>query len=74
MTTAASAAELESLLMARSLDDPEMLAASDAVPDNRVPPDVSVLKIGGQSLMDRAARRCTRSSRRSSRHWARTGC
>jgi molybdenum storage protein len=44
---------LESLLMSRSLDDPELMALSDAAPDYRILPDVSVLKIGGQSLIDR---------------------
>lgn len=50
MTTAAALGEL---LMSRSLDDPELQAATDAVPDERVLPDVHVLKIGGQSLLDR---------------------
>ncbi|GAA1834605.1 hypothetical protein GCM10009836_11120 [Pseudonocardia ailaonensis] len=50
MTTAAALGEL---LYRRSLDDPELLAATDAAPDDRVLPDVHVLKIGGQSLMDR---------------------
>ncbi len=44
---------LESLLMSKSLSDPELARATDAVPDHAVLPDVSVLKIGGQSLMDR---------------------
>jgi molybdenum storage protein len=46
-------ATLESLLMTRSLSDPELMAASDAAPDYPILPDASVLKIGGQSLMDR---------------------
>jgi molybdenum storage protein len=41
------------LLMERHLDDPELLAATAEVPDTPVLPDVTVLKIGGQSLMDR---------------------
>jgi len=41
------------LLMSRSLDDAEVLAATAALPDERVLPDVHVLKIGGQSLLDR---------------------
>ncbi len=49
MTTA----DLESLLMSRSLSDAELAAATDVVPDYPVLPDVNVLKIGGQSLMDR---------------------
>ncbi len=48
-----SSSALASLLMSRSLDDPELVAATDAVPDYRILPDVSVLKIGGQSLIDR---------------------
>ncbi len=51
--TAASSSALESLLMSRSLSDPELIAASDATPDYAILPDVSVLKIGGQSLLDR---------------------
>lgn len=46
-------AALESLLMTRSLNDRELMAASDSAPDYRILPDVSVLKIGGQSLLDR---------------------
>jgi molybdenum storage protein len=42
-----------SLLMNRSMSDPALMAASDAAPDYRILPDVSVLKVGGQSLMDR---------------------
>ncbi|MET0187922.1 MAG: uridine kinase [Pseudonocardia sediminis] len=53
MTGAASAAELESLLMTRSLNDPELLAATDATPDKPILPDVSVIKVGGQSFIDR---------------------
>ena len=39
--------------MSRSLSDAELMQASDAAPDYAILPDVSVLKIGGQSLMDR---------------------
>src|SRR5580765_3853137 len=46
-------ATLDALLTTRSLDDPALLAASASAPDHRVLPDVSVLKIGGQSLIDR---------------------
>ncbi|RZT86038.1 molybdenum storage protein [Pseudonocardia sediminis] len=53
MTGAASAAELESLLMTRSLNDPELMAATDATPDKPILPDVSVIKVGGQSFIDR---------------------
>lgn len=41
------------LLNDHSLDDPELLALTDALPDEPVLPDVTVLKIGGQSLVDR---------------------
>jgi molybdenum storage protein len=44
---------LESMVMDRSLSDPELLAMSDGAPDYAILPDVSVLKIGGQSLIDR---------------------
>ena len=53
MTGAASAAELESLLMTRSLNDPELMAATGATPDKPILPDVSVVKVGGQSFIDR---------------------
>ncbi len=52
-TASASTAVLESLLMSRSLNDRELMQASDAAPDYRILPEVSVLKIGGQSLIDR---------------------
>jgi molybdenum storage protein len=45
--------ELEALLMQRALTDPELLAAAEQAADYRVLPDVSVLKIGGQSVIDR---------------------
>jgi molybdenum storage protein len=44
---------LQSLLMSRSLSDPALLDASAGAPDYRILPDVSVLKIGGQSVIDR---------------------
>jgi molybdenum storage protein len=44
---------LESLLTSRSLTDAELLAASDAAPDYAILPDANVLKIGGQSVIDR---------------------
>ncbi len=53
MTSGASTAQLESLLMSSSLNDHELALATDAAPDYAILPDVSVLKIGGQSLMDR---------------------
>ncbi|MGH8933473.1 MAG: uridine kinase [Egibacteraceae bacterium] len=46
-------AELEALLMSRSLTDEELLRATDSAPDYRILPDATVLKIGGQSLIDR---------------------
>ena len=46
-------AELEALLMARSLTDEELLRATDAAPDYRILPDATVIKIGGQSVIDR---------------------
>ncbi|WP_181782686.1 amino acid kinase family protein [Pseudonocardia pini] len=48
-----TSAALGELLLSRSLDDPELLAASDTAPQTRILPDAHVLKIGGQSLMDR---------------------
>jgi molybdenum storage protein len=47
------APELESVLLTRSLNDPDLAAATDASPAYRILPDAHVLKIGGQSLMDR---------------------
>jgi molybdenum storage protein len=52
-TDVASRASLESLLMSRPLSDPELMRASDMAPDYAILPDVSVIKIGGQSLIDR---------------------
>ncbi|MHC1559315.1 amino acid kinase family protein [Actinomycetospora sp. C-140] len=49
----AGLAELADLLSSRSLDDAGLAALSDEAPDTPVLPDVSVLKIGGQSVMDR---------------------
>jgi molybdenum storage protein len=46
-------AALEALLMQRSLTDPQLLAAADAAPDFRILPDATVIKIGGQSVIDR---------------------
>ncbi len=41
--------------MTRSLSDAELMHASGEAPDYAILPDVSVLKIGGQSLIDRGA-------------------
>lgn len=46
-------AELEALLMKRSLNDEQLLAAADAAADFRILPDAAVIKIGGQSVIDR---------------------
>jgi len=45
--------ELHRLLMTQSLTDEELLRATDRAPDHRILPEVSVLKIGGQSVIDR---------------------
>jgi hypothetical protein len=45
--------ELEALLMERSLTDPQLQAAADAAADFRILPDATVIKIGGQSVIDR---------------------
>lgn len=44
---------LHAELMDRSLTDAELLRASATASDHRILPDVSVLKIGGQSVIDR---------------------
>ena len=46
-------AELESLLMQRSLTDAQLQEAADAAADFRILPDATVIKIGGQSVIDR---------------------
>ncbi len=46
-------AELETLLMQRSLGDADLLAAAEAADDFRILPDATVIKIGGQSVIDR---------------------
>jgi len=45
--------ELETLLMQRSLTDPELQAKAAAAADFRILPDATVVKIGGQSVIDR---------------------
>ncbi|WKW52230.1 amino acid kinase family protein [Rhodomicrobium lacus] len=45
--------ELETLLMQRSLTDPELLAAAEKAADYRILPEATVIKIGGQSVIDR---------------------
>ncbi|WP_041794878.1 uridine kinase [Pararhodospirillum photometricum] len=44
---------LETLLMQGSLSDPELLAAAEQAPDYRILPEATVIKIGGQSVIDR---------------------
>lgn len=48
-----STTELEALLMQRSLTDTDLLAAAEAAADFRILPDATVIKIGGQSVIDR---------------------
>ena len=45
--------ELETLLLEGSLTDVGLLEATESAPDFRILPDATVLKIGGQSVMDR---------------------
>lgn len=45
--------ELESLLMQRSLNDAQLQAAAAASADFRILPNATVIKIGGQSVIDR---------------------
>jgi len=48
-----STTELEGLLMHRSLTDAQLLEAAEAASDFRILPDATVIKIGGQSVIDR---------------------
>src|SRR5215467_18682 len=50
---ASTTAELETLLMQRSLTDLQLVAAVDAAANFRILPDATVIKIGGQSVIDR---------------------
>jgi molybdenum storage protein len=50
---ATTTAELEGLLMQRSLTDAQLLEAAESAAEYRILPDATVLKIGGQSIMDR---------------------
>ena len=45
--------ELETLLLEGSLTDLGLLKATETAPDFRVLPDATVLKIGGQTIIDR---------------------
>ncbi|HEV2775917.1 MAG TPA: hypothetical protein VGV90_10025 [Solirubrobacteraceae bacterium] len=55
MSDPGAASAMQSLLMTRSLTDLELMQASATAPDFRILPDVSVVKVGGQSLIDRGA-------------------
>jgi molybdenum storage protein len=46
-------AELDALLAQRSLTDTQLLTAAEAAADFRILPDATVIKIGGQSIIDR---------------------
>lgn len=48
-----STANLEALLMQRSLTDEQLQAAAESAADFRILPDATVIKIGGQSVIDR---------------------
>jgi molybdenum storage protein len=50
---ATTTTELEALLMQRSLTDAELVAAAEKAADFRILPDTTVLKVGGQSMIDR---------------------
>src|SRR5262245_38598620 len=53
MTDQQAAGALQTLLLSRSLTDVELVEASAAAPDYAILPDVNVLKIGGQTVIDR---------------------
>src|SRR5512142_1268059 len=44
---------IESVLMGESLMDKSLLASTDSVPIHRLMPDLIVVKVGGQSIIDR---------------------
>jgi molybdenum storage protein len=48
-----STTELEALLMQRSLTDTQLQQAAESATDFRILPDATVIKIGGQSIIDR---------------------
>ncbi len=50
---ATSTEELEALLMQRSLTDSQLLDAAEKSADFRILPDATVIKVGGQSVIDR---------------------
>lgn len=52
-STADAVAALNALLMTRSLTDRDLAQATADTPDYAILPDVSVIKVGGQSVIDR---------------------
>ena len=50
---AAGLSSLEEMLSNRSLDDPDLLQATGETPDYPILPWANVVKVGGQSIMDR---------------------
>jgi molybdenum storage protein len=50
---AKTTAKLDALLSQRSLTDPQLLAAAEAAADFRILPAATVIKVGGQSIIDR---------------------
>ncbi len=46
-------AELGARLLEQSLTDDQLLQAAESAPDYRILPEATVLKVGGQSIMDR---------------------
>ena len=67
-------AALETLLLQRALSDPELIAAAERAADYRILPDATVIKIGGQSVIDRGRAASIRWSTRSSRRGRSTRC
>ena len=55
MTDLGDPGAMQSVLMSGSLTDMQLMEASATAPDFRILPDVSVVKIGGQSLIDRGS-------------------
>src|ERR1041385_7414275 len=45
--------QIESTLMGESLRDKSLLASTDTIPIHRLMPDLVVVKVGGQSIIDR---------------------
>src|ERR1700758_5437848 len=53
MEASGDASALQTLLMSRSLTDAELLEATATAEDFAILPDANVVKIGGQSVIDR---------------------